>query len=431
MNVRRYLAIILIVAVIAPVSTAGFNLLVDPYDFRGVLGLSTIDPNRMNLFGPEAPVVPEWMGMTYNVRWYRPDTVVIGSSSSGGLLGADSVRNHPHHKFGSRIFHFSVAGPSIGAVKNYFLHTATLGPPQTVVLELHFFMFNADRYKPNDEYFSLAPFAHRPDYEDRFLRSLLQKSVEKQTTRDSMDLLLRRLAPGWSLSRVEQQWAMLGANPPAPAPASSPADVTPEEFRRQFMTVERAVYIGLYHLRAGATFRFQDETGYNTFDDLREILQEARRRRIKLRVYLAPSHARMYEMISFDGRWPMFEEWKRTVVSIFAADAAAHPGDPIALWDFAGHNSVTMDAFPEQAAAAPALAYFLDTVHWNARVRDFIVARLFAHDAGEPVPEDFGVLLTPSNIESEIARTRAVKQRYEERHREELAALRAVLSTVP
>jgi hypothetical protein len=126
----------------------------------------------------------------------------------------------------------------------------------------------------------------------------------------------------------------------------------------------------------------------------------------------------------------MFEQWKRNVVTVFAEDAAAHPGDPVVLWDFTGYNTVTMDEFPTAASAAPSLAYFLDTVHWNGHVRDLMVQRLFDHDGGHSVPDDFGVNLTPHNVEAVIARTRALKAAYERDHRAELDELRSVLATV-
>lgn len=201
MKTRSYVLIVLLVAALAPVSTSAFNLAVDPYDFRGMLGITAIDPNRINLFGPESPVLPEWVGKTFNVRWYKPDTVVFGSSSSGGLLASEEVRNDPAHRFGARIFHFSVAGPSIGALKLYFLHTAALLPPKEAVLELQFFMFNADRYKPTPQFYLDAPFAHLPDYRRRFLESMLKMSVETRTTRNSIDMLLVRAQTGWSMAR--------------------------------------------------------------------------------------------------------------------------------------------------------------------------------------------------------------------------------------
>lgn len=432
MKTRAYVVMVLLVAALAPASTAAFNLAVDPYDFRGMLGITAVDPHRINLFGPEAPVFPEWIGKTLNVRWFKPDSVVFGSSSAGSLLASEAVRNDPAQKYGSRIFHFSVAGPSIGALKLYFFHTAALGPPRQAVLELQFFMFNADRYRPTDQSFVDAPFAHRPDYRRRFLEKMLQMSVETRTTRDSIDMLLIRAQTGWTLSRIESEWARLGAQP-APAPAATPVApvlVTPDAFRKQFTTVDRAIYGGIFHHKPDVRFIFTDETGYDTFDDLRDILHEARRRGIKLRVYLAPSHARLYEMITHDGHWALFEEWKRRVARIVADDAEQHRDDPITLWDFSGYNSVTTDPFPAEPAPALALRHFLDSVHWNTSTRDKIVERLFDYDDGRPVPDDFGIRLTPDNVEAVIAQTRERKAQYEASHRGELDELREVLKTV-
>lgn len=432
MKTRSYVLMVLLVAALAPVSTAAFNLAVDPYDFRGMLGITAIDPNRINLFGPEAPVRPEWLGKTFNVRWYQPDTVVFGSSSAGSLLASEAVRSHPEKKFGARIFHFSVAGPSIGALKLYFLHTAALLPPKQAVLELQFFMFNADRYKPTDQSFLDAPFAQRSDYDRRFRETMLQMSVETRTTRDSIDMMLIRAQTGWTMSRIESELAAFGAQPaPAPAPASvAPPLVTPDEFRRQFTAVDRAIYAGIFHHKPNIKFIFTDDTGYDTFDDLKDILYEARRRGIKLRVYLAPSHVRMYEMITHDGHWALFEEWKRRVARIVADDAAQHPDDPITLWDFAGYNSITTEPFPTAPAPTLALTHFLDTVHWNASTRDLLVDRLFNYDDGRAVPDDFGVRLTPRNVEAVIASARRAKAEYEAAHKAELDELRAVMKTV-
>lgn len=430
MKPRRYVILVLLATALAPLSTAAFNLAVDPYDFQGMLGVRAIDPNRMSLYGPDGPFIPEWYGKVFNVRWFKPDAAVFGSSSSGSLIGMHELGSDPRHRFGKRIYHFSVAGPSIGMLKHYFRHTEALSKLDQAVLELNFFMFNADKLKPDASYLARVPMAHLPDYERRFLWYMLESSVTQATTRDSLDILVRRNFPGKSLGALENEWAGILAPAQAP-PATAVAPPTAMSYREQIAAVDRAIYIGLFHDRANAPFRFVDDTGYDTFDELREILAEARSRGTRLHIYLSPSHARMSEMIAYDGRWELFEEWKRKVTAVVAEDAAAHPDAPVPLWDFSGYNSVTTEPLPPEGAPAGSWKYYLDTVHFSRVTADLMVDRMFDfHEAGRVIPDDFGIRLTPANVEQVIADTRVAKARYEAARQDEIAALHAILRTV-
>lgn len=62
-----------------------------------------------------------------------------------------------------------------------------------------------------------------------------------------------------------------------------------------------------------------------------------------------------------------------------------------------------------------------------------IVDRIFDfHESAtaRAIPDDFGILLTPGNVERVIDETRVSKARDEAAHKQEIDALRVVLDTV-
>jgi hypothetical protein len=52
---------------------------------------------------------------------------------------------------------------------------------------------------------------------------------------------------------------------------------------------------------------------------------------------------------------------------------------------------------------------FMDRGHYTRKIWDLILNRLF-HYQEEKVPDDFGILITPTNIESHLEKIRAAQE---------------------
>ncbi|NDY42282.1 hypothetical protein G3N55_05425 [Dissulfurirhabdus thermomarina] len=132
------------------------------------------------------------------------------------------------------------------------------------------------------------------------------------------------------------------------------------------------------------------------FEDLQAVIDLCRRRGIRLLAFISPAHARQWEVLHRSGAWPQWEEWKRRLVRM------------LPVWDFSGFNSVTVHD-----------RYYLESSHYRKEAGDLVLARLLGADAA--VPADFGVLLTPGNIEAHLARIRRDRERWAAAHPEDVA----------
>lgn len=112
--------------------------------------------------------------------------------------------------------------------------------------------------------------------------------------------------------------------------------------------------------------------------EIQEIKNICEMNQIKLIVFINPIHKTTY----LDSGPERFEKFKTRLVEI------------VDFYDFSGLNSITIDNY-----------CYYETSHYRYFVADFIVAKIF-DDPSIPVPEDFGVLVTKSNVGSHLEAVR-------------------------
>ena len=66
------------------------------------------------------------------------------------------------------------------------------------------------------------------------------------------------------------------------------------------------------------------------------------------------------------------------------------------VWDFSGYNSITTQPIK------PVMNNYVDNSHYSPPIGAFVLNRVLSHNV-EQVPKDFGVLMTPDNIEQHLA----------------------------
>ena len=120
------------------------------------------------------------------------------------------------------------------------------------------------------------------------------------------------------------------------------------------------------------------------FNDLQKIVEFCRQRNIELIIFISPAHATQWETVRVTGRWDSYEEWKRKMVAITP------------VWDFSGYNSITTQPIK------PVMNNYVDNSHYSPPIGAFVLNRVLSHNV-EQVPKDFGVLMTPDNIEQHLA----------------------------
>ena len=78
------------------------------------------------------------------------------------------------------------------------------------------------------------------------------------------------------------------------------------------------------------------------------------------------------------------------------------------------------------------MKYYWDSSHFKEVVGDHLLDQIFERSTpGRQVPDDFGVRLTPDNIESALARDRAAQARYRAAHPGDIDRIKRLLAEAP
>lgn len=144
------------------------------------------------------------------------------------------------------------------------------------------------------------------------------------------------------------------------------------------------------------------------FREFEKVLLLCNKNHIDLKLYISPAHATLEgEGIKALGKYEDLENWKRRITII--ADQYKVP-----LWDFGGYNSVTTETVKTP------MKFYLDSSHFTELVGDMIIKRIFSTDR---MPVDFGVRLTPENIDAHLYNVRVNREKYVADHRQEIKNL--------
>ena len=125
-------------------------------------------------------------------------------------------------------------------------------------------------------------------------------------------------------------------------------------------------------------------------DNLKLIQEICAQHNIKLIAFITPPHASQVEAIYIAGFGNVIEQMKREIVKIMP------------VWDFHGYNSITTEPIDR-------VKNYWDSSHYSIEVGDLILNRILNYQV-QTVPTDFGVMITPNNIESELAKMRANRE---------------------
>lgn len=139
------------------------------------------------------------------------------------------------------------------------------------------------------------------------------------------------------------------------------------------------------------------------FDVIEDLLAFARQHDIGIVLTIQPSHVSRLELLDQMGYWADYERWKHALAALAAR---AGTNQQVTLWDFSGYEEPMREAVPAKGKGE--MQWFWDPVHYNSRLGDRIVARLF----GAEQSDRFGILLTPENVDARIARVRRDREAF-------------------
>lgn len=389
------------------------NLIVDPYDICRLVTIPGFNQNK--------PAAPRHVRVTKPalLRRYRFPALATGSSRVEIGIDPDHPGWDPRYR---PVFNFGLGAAGIEEIAQRLeniLDEQTVGQ---LVIGLDFFMFNA--MLPN-------PLAAEGEPEVSRWRILGSGPGEWLSALLTTDALRASIETVRKQDRVRDP----GYLPDGQIDTTFNLHrVSRVGHRQSFQRVERQYLDSDYFPPPLRLYRFEDpQSGASTLAAFRRILDAARAHGVDLHLYISPEHARLLEVAVQSGLWPRFEEWKRELVAIVAAEAAAAPGrQPYPLWDFSGYNSVTCEEVPSAGDRQTQMRYFWEGSHFKSETGDLLLDRLFVRcQPGREVPADFGVRLSPSNIETHIEEIRLRQQAYRKGHPADVAEIVEQASHIP
>jgi len=150
--------------------------------------------------------------------------------------------------------------------------------------------------------------------------------------------------------------------------------------------------------------------------DLQTLMRLCRAEKVRVVIVLYPSHAELLELYRAAGLWSQFEQWKRELTRLVDQEHAAAPaGVAPELWDFAGFTSLTAEPVPAAGDTKSAMRWYWEPAHFKKELGELILKRILG-SAGADVPEDFGIKLSPTTVDDDIAQTRAKEMSYRDTH---------------
>lgn len=403
----RYVLFFFLSVVSFSVLFGGFNFLVDPFGIYRtweIEGLNT-----------EKPVAYDHARLhkAFALERLRPSGLILGSSRA--LRGLDP--GHPGWKT-SPVYNLGLVASNIFELRDFLVFSQEIQPLKQVVVALEFFNFNEKWRRPAEaDPRRIKNYGSVPWLIFRF--------------RDIADTLLTFDALISSLGTIAwQNQDCRSLIEPDGMVSSRDKDCTVAKLghRRLF---QRSEWKFLNIWRVYGNFELRDEkSGRTTLEAVGNMAADARRWGIDLRFFISPVHARQLEVLRRAGAWQQYEDWKRELVAVLAADAAKHPNGPdIPLWDFSGYNSITSVTVPAADQTESRMWSYWEGSHFTKAVGDMVLDRVLSHESrGRIIPRDFGVRLTSENIEGHIRNIRAAGEQYRRTHSDDLREIDMIAS---
>jgi hypothetical protein len=366
-----------------------FNLIVDPQARFNLVDLPGFNHEKTEIMESGGRAVK-----SLSLEHGTYDTVLLGSSRVEN--GLDPL--HPVFR-SHQVYNAGLSGTNFQETYQVFEFVKHRQQLKTLVIGLDFLLFASKRTVSGD--FLTSRFAGLPLWRmqaqylasyQTFLSSL--KTVQNNRLGERSpytDRGMRDRSLSYAMARIDHR------------------DLFIKILTRNFLA-NQGVYGGFSY-------------GVDRLDLLRTLIEQCRTDKIDLYLFITPEHARQSEAMRVLGLYPLFEQWKRDLTNVVAADAARHPAEkPIPLWDFTGYNSMTTEAIPLDTEKGKPMQWYWESSHFKKDLGNFVLDRLFAHqEPGCTVPEDFGVPLTPENVEAHLALLRTQQSRYHETHPYEVA----------
>ncbi len=383
-NSKYYMKELLILIVIFVISSASFNWVMNPY---GIFNSPKIE--KINKLKPEF-FTHLRLAKAWAVYKQKPDGIILGTSRSE--FGLDP--NHPGWNVKS-VYNLGLSGANMYEVLRYFQHVHTIKTQKQVVLSVDFFMFNI--FASNHADFEESNLAMNPKFSSANKFFTL---ISIDTIWSSIKTLFKQTEAEFAyLSNGQLHWT------------NYIRTVRKQGGHRQFFLLTEEEHMNnTWFNKPQKQYSFvHPKTGESTLKYFSSFLEIAYRDNVDLRIFISPSHARLWEALYSVGLWPQFEQWKREMVRINAEQAHKYGKTPFQLWDFSGYNSFTTEEVPSLGDIKTEMKWYWEASHYKKTLGDLVLDRIFGERI---IANDFGKLLKSKNIEQQLAKIRTEQQHY-------------------
>lgn len=388
---QRFLRTLLLSVISLILMLISINLAIDPFATNRWLDITGLNHSK-----PEAGV-HERLVKLFDVYRLKPEAITLGSSRTQYGLYIDGARwgNAP-------IYNFGVSAPGIDEVHRLLAHATAQGKLKEAIIGLDFFMFNADFLLPGMEKFNNSALSYPGDLNP------FREWTAMLSTAASLDTL----DASWSTFQFNQH---IQKNDPDVLPRN-PWPTALQHYDSRHMFLRHATdYLDVFYFpKSTGRFVFQNAARGSMFEHFRQIVRFSYQHHIDARFFISPSNAWQWEVIDAAGLWPQFEYWKRQLVIILNEEATFSGRPAFPLWDFSGYNSITSQTVPA-CGSHEAMSHYFDASHYKPAVGQLVLDRALSQNTSS-VPDDFGVQITPSNIESDLVTIRRDRERWRSAH---------------
>ena len=384
---RRYLVCFLACVFLVLGGISLLNYHVDPYLLHQWDSPLVQRPRQLN------EKLGAW-AKTYAVARYRPAIIYIGNSRTE--MGLPT--RVPALFDGKRIFNSAVSGASIGDAIRLAEHAARVSRVETMVWGIDAPTFSLDMGAARVE--DSLTGARHGFFAQRALVNL-KRGLTLDMTQDSV-----RILTGHAGDTCRSNLAVYGQRD----------ETCTLKGIKHWLGTKDAIPVRLQEFGAGLGPTAPSTPAFDA------SIGKLCRSGTRLRLYINPTHALTLYALHWRGKWDAMQAWQRGLVQL--VERHRGQGCDVRLLDFSGFNSITTEATP-LVSGKPDMHYYWEVSHYRDNVGRLILARLFGGDT--PPPADFGVELTPANIDAHHAATRAARDRYRVEHARETAYTQRVL----
>lgn len=352
-----------------------FNLYVDPFNiFKTpvITGINDKKNERAHITEP------------YRMFSRSYDTLIVGSSRVQAIYCEDVTAIAP--ELNADCINVSTPHAYFPWLVNLVRHANRIRPVKRIVLGLDFFGFN------------MTGGVFNPADEERLL------NVPGKSDLTLINDVLRQLfASGTTELSIS---TLKGSTQAASSVQSAPTTTTPtQESQEQIFVSFYPGVLGYYQ-----DYSFSGPQGKSSsLEYFRSFLKYCMQENIQVYFFISPVHSIMLDIFQKHHLWTKYIQWENTLTAMVANANASLPNPLFALWDFSGYNSVTTTQIYNERSEYRPNEYYADPFHYKRTVGRVMLETIFT---GACPVHDFGVSLTPQNIENHLGKLHQERELY-------------------